>query len=300
MAHETPTKNNRIHYLYRITNKINGKFYIGQTVQPSKRWNQHRRDAANPTMIIHHAIKKYGNEAFEFEIIAECKTWDDANELETLLVTQYNSLVPSGYNVSLGGMNAPKTEAWRQQMRDRWADPEYKTNVGQAISQAHATQTPEEKIATAKLISETLQGRHLSPQTEFKEGHQPSFETIEKTASKLRGVPRPDLQGIPLTQETRDKISQSKMGSIPWNKDTKGICEPNSGSFRLGHQSCFKGITGRLPNHRKLTDENVLEIVYMMINKLKTKEELAEQFSVKERVIRDIMAGRTWNHVTHI
>src|SRR3990167_238817 len=37
-----------------------------------------------------------------------------------------------------------------------------------------------------------------------------------------------------MTPETRTKISKAKMGSIPWNKGTKGICKPNSGSFKKG------------------------------------------------------------------
>lgn len=121
------TQDNRIHYLYRITNKINGKIYIGQTVQPDKRWYQHKYMSAQdqPIMVISHAIKKYGNDAFDFEVIAGCKTWDDANDTETLLVSQYNCLVPNGYNVACGGINAPKSETWKQAMRDWHASLTY-------------------------------------------------------------------------------------------------------------------------------------------------------------------------------
>lgn len=118
------TQDNRIHYIYKLTNKINGKIYIGQTVQPDKRWTQHKTNAASnsPKMIISYAIKKYGNAAFEFEIIAGCKNWDDANETETLLVAQYNSRVPNGYNVSFGGFNAPKSPEWIQKMKEYHAN----------------------------------------------------------------------------------------------------------------------------------------------------------------------------------
>jgi group I intron endonuclease len=294
-----------MHYLYRITNQVNGKVYIGQTINSHSRWRDHKREARQeqPKMIIHRAMKKHGIENFVFEIIATCKTQDDANETETVLVKQYESHVSigKGYNVSNGGNNAPKTEAWRQQARDRWADPAYKARVGNAISQAFAAMSPEDKAEIAKLLSEIQQGKHNSPDTEFKEGHQPSPETVEKTASKLRGVPRPERLGIDfLSPEIRKRVSNGNKDRPAWNKDTIGIMKPNSGSFKPGQQSCFKGLKGRTPNHRKLTDENVLEIVFSMRNKIKTKEELAEQFGVKERVIRDIMAGRTWNHITHI
>lgn len=143
MANETQM--NKIHYLYRITNKINGKIYIGQTVQPDKRWNQHCRDAKNPTMVIHHAINKYGKENFEFEVIAGCRNWEDANESETLFVKEYNSLVPNGYNVALGGYNAPKSEIWKEAIR-KWRNSlseEEKTEINQKQSKATIQQIAE-------------------------------------------------------------------------------------------------------------------------------------------------------------
>lgn len=219
MTNEIPTEDNRIHYLYRITNKINGKIYIGQTVQPKKRWNQHKTSTASdtPKMIISYAIRKYGNEAFEFEIIAGCKTWEDANETETILVAQYNSRVPSGYNVALGGINAPKTEEWKQMMRDYWADPEWKAQVVAAISEGHAQRTPEEKEQTSKLLSELLSGRHLSPETEYQIGHSFDEATLQKMSEIKEGKHiSPDtefklghqIKWTPTTEEKEDWIKQ--------------------------------------------------------------------------------------------
>jgi len=293
-----------MHYLYKITNQVNRKVYIGQAKNYNQRWRQHKQESKReqPRMIINRAMKKHGIDNFTFEIIASCKTLDDANEIETILVMQYESHISSnkGYNVSNGGSNAPKTEVWRQQMRDYWANPAWKDNVIKSINIASQARTPEERAATAKLLSEKLQGRHLSPDTEFKTGHQHSPESLQKISDSLTGKTYPERQGVPLKQETKDKLSKALKGRPAWNKGTKGIIKPNSGSFKVGHQSCFKGKKGLAPKHRKLTDENVLEIVHSMINKLKTKEELAEQFGIKERVIRNIMAGRSWNHLTHI
>src|SRR5271163_2921813 len=120
MTNETLNQNDRIIYLYRVTCLINNKIYIGQTVDPSSRWRGHKRDAANPKVPFHHAIKKYGADNFDFEVIVSCRGQDNANELETELVKQYHSYVTNGggYNATHGGFNAPKSEAWRQAMRD--------------------------------------------------------------------------------------------------------------------------------------------------------------------------------------
>jgi group I intron endonuclease len=108
--------------LYRITNKINGKVYIGQASDLSKRWSDHRRAVRlnKPTQIIHHAMIKYGIDNFEFMEIASCKGQDNTNEIETELVKQYSSFIKNekGYNATYGGMNAPKSEAWFKAMEN--------------------------------------------------------------------------------------------------------------------------------------------------------------------------------------
>lgn len=200
------TQNNKIYYLYRIINKINGKIYIGQTIQPNKRWSQHRRDAMNPTMTIHYAINKYGAYNFEFEVIAGCKTWENANEIEALLISQYNSVVPMGYNVSLGGMNAPKSEIWIQKIKKHWTDPEFKekmSNIRVAIWQNYTPEQKDNRLILFKMSGAQDKGIHNSPTTEFKKGHIPW--------SKGKSINK---------------------GRAPWNKGTKGIMKTNKTSFK--------------------------------------------------------------------
>lgn len=129
--------------IYRITNLINKKNYIGQTIDASKRWWQHKNEArkAEPSMIINKAMKKYGISNFKFEIIASCWNYQNANEVETLLVKQYESHISTGkgYNVSNGGNTAPKTEEWKQMIRD-W----------------HASLSPEEKQKRSEIHREYI------------------------------------------------------------------------------------------------------------------------------------------------
>lgn len=83
---------------------LNDKLYIGQTVRPKQRWSQHKTYAKrdNPVQYIHRAMMKYGIDNFQFMVIAGCKTSEDANETEKLLIKQYDSK-REGYNVSPGG-----------------------------------------------------------------------------------------------------------------------------------------------------------------------------------------------------
>lgn len=88
--------------IYKITNLINNKIYIGQSIHPDKRWTEHKQRAKNHTdnYPIHLAILKYGEENFSFEVL--CIT-EDYDEEEKRLIQYYNSLTPNGYNVSSGG-----------------------------------------------------------------------------------------------------------------------------------------------------------------------------------------------------
>jgi len=91
--------------IYKITNKINNKIYIGQTTRRLKtRWNGHISKSYSKTgSPLHAAIKKYKKENFTIEIIKKCYSREELNEEEIRLIQEYNSLAPNGYNIMKGG-----------------------------------------------------------------------------------------------------------------------------------------------------------------------------------------------------
>lgn len=91
-------------HIYAITNSINGKKYIGLTRQkdPNNRWKDHISESKNnPKYPIHLAIKKYGLENFNFEIIEICEE-EILEEREIFYIEKYNTFY-DGYNATLGG-----------------------------------------------------------------------------------------------------------------------------------------------------------------------------------------------------
>ena len=89
--------------VYKITNKSNGKFYIGQTSTSIKeRWSKHCNNGSHCTYL-KNAIKKYGKENFIIEEIYIAKDRGELNKLEKAAIIEYNSLYPSGYNLTTGG-----------------------------------------------------------------------------------------------------------------------------------------------------------------------------------------------------
>lgn len=92
-----------MHYIYKITNLINQKVYIGQTKNPVRRWYSHRTVSRNkPKYVINLAMNKYGVDNFSFEVIASCLDQEAVNESEKLIIMQYDSR-NKGYNVQSGG-----------------------------------------------------------------------------------------------------------------------------------------------------------------------------------------------------
>jgi len=91
-------------FIYCYTNKVNGKKYIGQTNNPERRKREHRSNAFNPkskdrNIPFYNAIRKYGIESFDYEVLLET---DTPNEDEIRLIKQYRT-VEEGYNISQGG-----------------------------------------------------------------------------------------------------------------------------------------------------------------------------------------------------
>lgn len=92
-------------YVYKITNLLNGKIYIGKS-----KYRPYYESYYGSGLIIEAAIKKYGKENFKKEILEEFETEEEAFEAEALYIQQYNSTNSEiGYNIDKGG---PGGRSW--------------------------------------------------------------------------------------------------------------------------------------------------------------------------------------------
>lgn len=121
-----------LYHIYQITNKLNGKCYIGQSKNLEKRWKDHIYDSLrNPKYktdrkcAIHNAILKYGPESFTWEIIdsIEINNIDEeklkVDDLETSYILNKNSLSPNGYNlVTVGAVKIMSNET-KEKIRNK-------------------------------------------------------------------------------------------------------------------------------------------------------------------------------------
>ena len=91
-------------YIYKITNHVNGKSYIGQTITSiNTRMLKHFSNAKKATTGIDYAIQKYGKENFEIEQVCECAN-ENLDDLERYYIQYYNTY-NDGYNLTTGGQD---------------------------------------------------------------------------------------------------------------------------------------------------------------------------------------------------
>lgn len=98
-------KRERICGIYTITNKINGKIYVGQSVDILKRFGDHKRKLSANSHInqyLQSSVNKYGIENFEFAVYEQCDR-NLLNEYEILTIRKLNTMIPNGYNLTSGG-----------------------------------------------------------------------------------------------------------------------------------------------------------------------------------------------------
>lgn len=108
--------------IYKITNRINGKCYIGHSVRTlEQRWNSHLSSVRQGSKFrFHSAIRKYGIDDWDKEILFENSDVNMCKEKEKQFIIQFDLLnKKKGYNArpgGCGGWNVPdeKLESWKQ------------------------------------------------------------------------------------------------------------------------------------------------------------------------------------------
>lgn len=114
--------------IYLITNKINGRQYVGQTKRSvNSRWKAHKRGGSSGILAI--AIKKYGTENFIVEELISSFDKDSLNFFEKYFIKFYKTLNPFGYNLTTGGNNYTFDRQTKEKMRNKKLHKESKNHI---------------------------------------------------------------------------------------------------------------------------------------------------------------------------
>lgn len=121
--------------IYIITNDINDKVYIGQTV---KTLEERKQDHFNTlrsggSTHIYNAMRKYGWEHFSFAVLATAVTQDELDDLEDMYILKYDS-IKHGYNMMRGGRSNPMdSEIVRAKHLARMQSADVRNRIGHTV-----------------------------------------------------------------------------------------------------------------------------------------------------------------------
>lgn len=184
---------NTISYIYKVTNTINHKVYIGQSVNPIARLRQHITSRSNKAYLLNYAIKKYGVENFLFEVIRSEVPIEQINETEIQCIKEHNCKVPNGYNITEGGEGLKghkHSEETKQKIRQAGLGRVVSYETRMKIGLAHKGKTLSEEMKAKLSVSHR--------------GKKQSEETIQKRVAANTGRKR--------TEEFKKKMSLARTG----------------------------------------------------------------------------------------
>lgn len=246
--------------IYKITNQINGKVYIGQSVCIQHRWNEHRSAAfninnKNYNCHLYRSIRKYGIENFTFEILEQCNE-EELNDKEIYWIKYYDATnKEKGYNIKLGGEGAG-------------AIYDYKEIYNQWLKGYSCKELQEFFSCDDKTITSALRANNVSES----EAKSRSFNKNKFVALSKDGKPLKVFEG---------------MGSVS-RYFTNSECKADNLTYRIipNHYSLFGYYWDYLQENnvpeKELTDEEFLS--YQMTKLYTCSEEKKKQLSKSQRI----------------
>lgn len=193
--------------IYKFTS-ISGKSYIGQTKDIIKRFRQHKHKSSG-CAAFSSAIKKYGWDSFNYEILASGLTIHAANHFEIFYIKQHNTLHPNGYNLLSGGIN------FKPRKETAIKISELKKGNKNMLGKKHTEET-KLKMSLSSMGNTYNIGRKHSKETILKmcksqKGRIVSEETRRKLSAIQKGRPSP-TKGKVMSDEAKKRLSKINTG----------------------------------------------------------------------------------------
>lgn len=292
--------------IYKITNKVNGKSYIGQTRYTIEfRWKQHQHKKDNT--YFHNAIHKYGIENFSIEILEKCNI-EDLNSREIFYIAKYDTF-KNGYNLTIGGDGNRKLllDDSYSEIKELYLSGFSSNKIATLYKVDKASIVKILKSLDVKIRSNKLNINHqefLELVQDYQSGY--SLRELSKrydcSPSGLKeylikkGVNLRDRYNILEDDEFQEKMINDYLdGSLKLNEIlSKYHCSYNTFTKILSLHGIDKKGKG---THFKLKEAECLEAI-KMFNDGKTIKQIAERFKVNKSTIYSLFKRYHVNYLT--
>jgi len=161
--------------IYKITNNVTGKCYVGRTAQTAQqRWATHQYAARQlGSTELQKAILEYGPDAFSLDVIETLYNLPDLLRAEVHYIEEFNSMRPNGYNMAPGGESyAPMTDEIRKKIGDANRGRVTSKLTRQLMSKARKGKKKSKPMTEdhKQRISEARKGQRVKPEIKIKIG----------------------------------------------------------------------------------------------------------------------------------
>ena len=144
--------------IYKITNRINGKVYIGQTTQSIvTRWSKHCSNSKTKCYALYSAIQKYGKENFTVEQIDIASDRDELDKKEIQWIQFYDCISPKGYNLTTGGKHCEVSQEVKRRLSEKNKGKKPSAKCIEAVIKANKGRELSEE--QRKKLSESRKGK---------------------------------------------------------------------------------------------------------------------------------------------
>lgn len=216
--------------IYKFTNKIDGKVYIGQAVDIDVRYHRHICAAfnRNEDNYFYCSLRKYGLDSFNFEILIECPI-ENLDYWEIFYIKYYCSNDSRfGYNLTEGGRSGTYGYKWTEEQKENQRQVQKQVMLDYFQSEKGKEQARNHSICM--------------------KGRKQSKETIEKRRNSLKGTKHSEEwnkkigdknRGRKHTELSRKHMSEAHIGHEPGNKGIPLAIERKLYLHNIQKGSCF-------------------------------------------------------------
>lgn len=256
--------------IYKITNNINGKVYIGQSVDYEKRFLGHKNSAERgDDTYLYRAMRKHGIDKFKCELIGR---YENYNEMEKYYISLYDSTnEEKGYNICPGGEEPPRTE-FLHYTKSEWIMVHdmlmYTTYTFEEIS----------KMCDVNInfVHATRTGRnHRLDGVEY------PLRSIDKTL--CHNVVDSILNDLSTTNMSMKEIA---------NKN--GVSHSEVKALNRGEHHHRNNINYPIRNTSSIDKEKPVNIKNDLLDANLTIDEMCEKYNCSRKTIRNINTGKIW------